>query len=428
MSTENKDSDAQISVRTYAYDFEIDVDDDTTHTAVMRLVGDGHRVLELGPATGYMSKALRDHQSCSIVAIEKDNDMAMCAAQYCERVVVGDLDTMDLDHVLGEDRFDVILAADVLEHLKDPLDVLQRLRRFLVADKGFFVVSLPNVSHGSVRLALFEGKFAYTDAGLLDRTHLRFFTKASIEQLFDDAELAIVEMHRRVLNIDASEVQFDRDKISTELVKEVEGDPDASTYQFVIKAIPLEYRGLREVQRHVRSLALALDNAEREIQRTEQEVQRTEQEVQRLTSELHEDDPQVQSLRDALAALAEREGEIRGRLIDAHDQVLRRDEHIKHLNGEFDRLRAERDDRRERAEQENQELWKAQNEAREIIQARDDEVRLLRVRLGRIVSSRPMRLWYSLGRFPLARGIVERRTMGYQEAVDQAKSRGVEHP
>jgi 2-polyprenyl-3-methyl-5-hydroxy-6-metoxy-1,4-benzoquinol methylase len=298
------------------YEFEIDLESDTTHARVVRLVGRDRRVLELGPATGYMSRVLRD-RGCSVVGIEVDPAMAKQATRYAERVIVGDLDTMDLDSDLGEDRFDVIVAADVLEHLKDPLAALRRLRAFLAPD-GFFVISLPNVAHGSVRLALLGGHFTYQKTGLLDETHLRFFTRESVDRLLDEAELGAAEIHHQELSIDASEVPFKRDAVSEELLHELERDPDAQTYQFVIKAIPLEVHGLREMQRRMRELAH--ENA-------------------RLRSL----EPQVRTLQDAVAAMSGREGRVRGALIQAHEEALQRDEEIDRLQRELLPLRTAMD-------------------------------------------------------------------------------------
>jgi len=235
------------------YAQRIDLGSGSTHARVVHLVGSDRRVLELGPAAGHMSSILRE-RGCTVVGIEIDPRMATDAAQYCERVIVGDLDTLDLDAELGSDRFDAIVAADVLEHLKDPHAVLQKLREFLAPD-GFFVISLPNVAHGSVRLALLEGHFPYQRVGLLDTTHLRFFTRESIDQLLDEAELGAAEIYHQELNIDASEVPFDPDGVPAEVFQALKSDPDARIYQFVIKAIPFETKGMRELQRRMRELA-----------------------------------------------------------------------------------------------------------------------------------------------------------------------------
>ena len=302
------------------YDFEIDLDTDSTHARIVRLVGADRRVLELGPATGYMSRAFQE-RGCSVVGIEVDPGMAERAEQYCERVIVGDLDTIDLDEELGSDRFDVIVAADVLEHLKDPLAALRRLREFL-APGGCFVISLPNVAHGSVRLALLEGHFQYQRLGLLDATHLRFFTRESLEELLDEADLAMAEIYHQQLNIDASEVPFDRDAVSPEVMEQLKQDPDAQTYQFVIRAIPFELPGMRAMQGRIRDLAT--ENAR-----------------------LREVVVQQRELQEALAAITSREGQLRASLLDTHEQLFQRDQEISQLREELlplrrtlDRLRA----------------------------------------------------------------------------------------
>ncbi len=292
------------------YDFAaVDFDSRSVHADVVRLVGEGARVLELGPATGYMSRAFRE-RDCSVVGIEIDPGMAERAEEFCERVVVGDLDTLDLSAELGEDRFDAIVAADVLEHLKDPLAALQSLRPFL-KDDGTFVLSIPNVAHGSVRLALLTGHFDYRDIGLLDSTHLRFFTRDSLLDLLDEAELGVIDMHRHELAIDASEVPFDAQAVPAAVREELERDPDARTYQFVVKAIPMEREGLRELQARLREMAELRVKAER-----------------------------VEELEKTLAEIAGREGELRKALIEAHDRLLRHDRAVEERDQEIEKLHA----------------------------------------------------------------------------------------
>lgn len=293
------------------YDFEtVDLDPTSVHGDVVRLVGDASRVLELGPATGYMSQVFQEG-GAAVVGIEIDAEMAKGAERFCERVIVGDLDSLDLAAELGDDRFDVIVAADVLEHLKDPLRVLKQLRRFLEPG-GSFVISVPNVAHGSVRLALMSGHFDYQDLGLLDATHLRFFTRETLEQLLDDAELGLAELHRHELNLDASEVPFDPAAVDAELRQRLERDPDARTYQFVAKAIPMERAGLREMQLRLRELA-----------------------------ELRLAAKRAEELEKKLAEIGDREGELRRALVEAHDQLLRRDEELKEQSRRVEEVLAE---------------------------------------------------------------------------------------
>jgi 2-polyprenyl-3-methyl-5-hydroxy-6-metoxy-1,4-benzoquinol methylase len=401
---------------THQYDFVVDLDSDNTHANVIRLVGEGRRVLELGPASGYMSEILRE-RGCTVVGVELDADMASQAARFCERVIVGDLDTLDLDEELGEDRFDVIVAADVLEHLKDPLQALRALRAFL-RPEGYFVASLPNIAHASVRLALLEGRFDYRDLGLLDRTHLRFFTHQSIALLFDEAELAVLEIHRQDAPIDTTEIAVDLDAVPAEVLRELKRDPDASTYQFVIKAVPLAAPGMRELQSRLREQALGRDAAERELTLAKDAAERLAKDAAEREHALTA--PRIRELEEALAAISGREGMIRMALIDAHDQTLRRDEQIDELNGklrenveELKRLRAEGVELRER---------RAADEAQLV--ARAEESRRLRVRLERILDSPPARMYARLGRLPLLRSVVRRRTAGYEQAVQDVRRSG----
>jgi 2-polyprenyl-3-methyl-5-hydroxy-6-metoxy-1,4-benzoquinol methylase len=380
------------------YDFEtIDLDSGSTHADVVLLTGEDHRVLELGPATGYMSRAFVE-RGCSVVCVELDPEMAERAAEHCERVIVGDLDTLDWDAELGDDRFDVIVAADVLEHLKDPLHVLTVLRERLTED-GYFVVSLPNIAHGSVRLALLGGHFDYREIGLLDSTHLHFFTRESIGRMLDDAELGIVVLNRHELNLDASEVPFDDDVVPAELRAELEADPDSRTYQFVVKAVPMARSGMRELQRELRQLVEQRDAARRELV---EQRDAAEREIAELRGRI----ARVAELEQAFAELSGREGELRRALVDAHDQLLRRDAELERAQtGRVEELQAE--------------LRAAVDHAGLQISVRDDEITRLRVRLDRILQSPPVRLYSKLRVLPGFRGVAAQRTAGFAAEVEK---------
>lgn len=309
------DASAQQNKSESRYDFEgIDLDSDSVHADVVKLVDAGSRVLELGPATGYMTHAFTE-RGCTVVGIELDPDMAAKAEQFTERMIVGDIDGLDLAQELGEERFDAIVAADVLEHLRDPLKALVELKKFLKPD-GSFVISFPNVAHGSVRLSLLSGRFDYQDIGLLDSTHLRFFTRESFEELLDEAELGLAVLHRHELNLDASEVPFDIDTVPPEVRERLESDPDARTYQYVVKAKPMSEAGLREIQARLRELA---------------ELREVTGEVEALNRVVDEREKRIAELESTIAEVGGREGELRRALIEAHDQLLRRDAEIESM-------------------------------------------------------------------------------------------------
>jgi 2-polyprenyl-3-methyl-5-hydroxy-6-metoxy-1,4-benzoquinol methylase len=197
------------------------------------MVGSNKRVLEVGCAGGHMTEALQ-HQGCRVVGIDVDPEAAT-ASRFAEDVIMVDLDRDDLVEKLGDRRFDVALFGDVLEHLRDPLELVRRVRELLVPG-GYVVVSVPNVTHVDVRLALLEGRFEYRDLGLLDRTHLRFFTADSIEDLLRDAGLIPIEHQRIVVQPFCTEVGANA-QLPPEVLDIALRDPEALTYQFVIKAV-----------------------------------------------------------------------------------------------------------------------------------------------------------------------------------------------
>lgn len=213
---------------------EFQDDPASTHSKVVSLVPPATRVLEFGCATGYMSKVLKDRLACTVVGVEIDPEAAALAEQHTERVIVGDAEKIDYAAELAGEEFDVVLFADVLEHLKQPADVLRRVRPF-VAENGVVVASIPNIAHASVRLALLGGEFRYREWGLLDDTHLRFFTRASIQDLLEETGYVVTHWLRQRLDVGETEIQVPQ---VPEAVREwLASDPEATTYQFVLRAL-----------------------------------------------------------------------------------------------------------------------------------------------------------------------------------------------
>jgi 2-polyprenyl-3-methyl-5-hydroxy-6-metoxy-1,4-benzoquinol methylase len=166
------------------------------HRLVLDEVPDGARVLDIGCATGYLAAEL-SRRGCTVDGIELDPAAAEQARTHCREVTVGDLEApatqAEVQRMLAGTRVggpDFIICADVLEHLHDPWTVLAWLRT-LLAPGGRAVVSVPNIAHWTARRALLCGRFDYTDHGLLDRTHLRFFTRASAAELARHAGFAV---------------------------------------------------------------------------------------------------------------------------------------------------------------------------------------------------------------------------------------------
>jgi methionine biosynthesis protein MetW len=160
------------------------------HRLVLEAVPLGARVLDVGCATGYLAAELAARGS-AVVGVEADPAAAAEAAAACERVVTGDVESADCRAALaGLAPFDAIVCADVLEHLRDPWTALGSLAP-LLRSGGRAVLSVPNIGHWTARRALLRGRFPYAAHGLFDRTHLRFFTRASARELAAAAGLRV---------------------------------------------------------------------------------------------------------------------------------------------------------------------------------------------------------------------------------------------
>ncbi len=158
----------------------------SSHSVILRYLpaGAGQKVLDVGAADGYLAEALV-RRGFHVTCLERDPGLAAAAAGRCSRVLVADLER---ELPLLDGPFDVIVCGDVLEHLSDPGRVLASLRESLRED-GIILVSVPNVAHLWVRLGLLFGRFEYADRGILDRGHLRFFTRRTFLRLLRDAKL-----------------------------------------------------------------------------------------------------------------------------------------------------------------------------------------------------------------------------------------------
>jgi len=188
------------------YDHPLDMAADNSASLILRRIGARSRVLEFGPASGYMTQYMKQELNCNITCIELNAQDAAMAANYCERMIVADLDDLSWSRQLTGMEFDHIIFADVLEHLRFSPQVLQAAVEFL-AHNGTVLTSIPNIGHNAVLMDLLQGKFAYHSLGLLDNTHIRFFTKESILSMLTDAGLSPIEWLGTVVVPEETEFQ-----------------------------------------------------------------------------------------------------------------------------------------------------------------------------------------------------------------------------
>jgi 2-polyprenyl-3-methyl-5-hydroxy-6-metoxy-1,4-benzoquinol methylase len=210
-------------------------EENDAHSCLLRMVGFNKRVLEAGCASGHVSEAL-SKQGCSVVGVEIDANVVLPAKQWVERVIIGNFDDGELWKELEGEMFDAVLFGDVLEHLKTPLETLLESLRHL-SPTGAVVISVPNIAHADVKIALLNGKFPYADSGLLDRTHIHFFTKESLLELIRAAGLVPVEFNRVTVPVFATEIGVKEGDVDGPALAAILADRESETYQFVLKAV-----------------------------------------------------------------------------------------------------------------------------------------------------------------------------------------------
>ena len=166
-------------------------------------------VLEFGCASGYLTRYLSEEKHCEVYACEIDTSAAKSAAKYAKDIYVGDCESLEWTKIFGNYKFDFILFTDVLEHLRDPTTVLKN-SLLLLKQEGVVCASIPNVAYKTVLIDLIKyDLFEYKPRGILDSTHLRFFTEKTIQSFFEVNGLDIEEFHHYKSSVVKNEKQLD---------------------------------------------------------------------------------------------------------------------------------------------------------------------------------------------------------------------------
>ncbi len=283
------------------YDYRIDLSvENNSHTQLIRRVPKASEVLEMGCATGYMSEVLKRELGCHVTGVEYDEEAAGRAREHVDELIVADVDSAGWDAPLVGRRFDVVTCADIIEHLKHPLAFLQTLRKYLKTD-GKLLVSVPNSAHVAIRLELLEGRLTYEDDGLLDRTHVHFYTHASLAALLRRAGFSIDEFSYTFHDLPDELIGERLARVGLQLTEKalsVFHAPDAVAYQFIVAAgvaespradtvVELHDLPLRDSMEVYRNLLAELDATRRVVRARDAEIADYRREIEgyRLTLE-----------------------------------------------------------------------------------------------------------------------------------------------
>lgn len=209
---------------------------------VIDMVGHGKRVLELGPGPGSITRHLKAN-GCRVTALEIDTAAIEIVSPFCEQIHHCDLNAPQWPLLLAEaEKFSVLVAADVFEHIYDPWTVLKQACTLLAPD-GCMVISLPHVAHSAVMACLLNEDFSYQSWGLLDKTHIRFWGLKNMQLLFADAGLKIIQAEFVVRSPEQTEFAHFWHQLPGASRSALSNHRFGNVYQVVIRAVPLSAGG-----------------------------------------------------------------------------------------------------------------------------------------------------------------------------------------
>ncbi|HEY9101382.1 class I SAM-dependent methyltransferase [Chitinimonas sp.] len=220
----------------YERDVRMDAEDSLSH--VVSLVEADGPILDVGTGSGALGRYFQDRGRPEIDGITYNPEEAERAGDAYRQMFVLDLTKTQWQGALGERRYRYIVCADVLEHLPEPESLLPTLLS-LLSDDGELIVSIPNVSYVGILGGLMAGRFDYANEGLLDRTHLRFFTRQSLLAMLGAAGLTVTAWRSVARPLPASEfAQHQLERLPLAVSRYLHSLADAHAYQFVLRAKP----------------------------------------------------------------------------------------------------------------------------------------------------------------------------------------------
>lgn len=199
------------------------------------------KIIEIGCSSGALAREFKNNSvDCHWLGIDIDENYAKLARRFCDNTMAMDIESADSEFFESQADRDCWIFGDTLEHLKDPWKILNSIREVL-PKTGCVVACIPNAQHWSLIAKLSMGDFRYEDSGLLDKTHLRWFTKTTIIELFTSTGFRIASGMPRIFS------EPNRDKalpMIGEIAKAFGGDPniamnDAMPLQYVVRADPV---------------------------------------------------------------------------------------------------------------------------------------------------------------------------------------------
>ncbi|RMW99716.1 methyltransferase domain-containing protein [Allofranklinella schreckenbergeri] len=221
----------------HVYLRHIDEGERTSLSVLVGKIGSGASVLDVGCGSGALGQYLHEHRQCTVDGVTFNAAEAEMARASYRKVEVADLERSPLTQLFPGMRYDCIVCADVLEHLRQPEAMLRDMAA-LLNEGGQLLISIPNTAYAGLLAELMEGEFLYREEGLLDATHVRHVTRKSLLRLLEQAgwQVTALEVIERALQESEFKTPFDR--LPPAVARHLLARGDALTYQFIATAQP----------------------------------------------------------------------------------------------------------------------------------------------------------------------------------------------
>jgi 2-polyprenyl-3-methyl-5-hydroxy-6-metoxy-1,4-benzoquinol methylase len=221
------------------YDFTLDMQTKNSNSTILNGIKPESSILEVGCAHGRMTKYLKETLKCNVDIIEIDEEAGKIASQWARNNWLGEVDgNIESSRAFAEamsvtgEFYDYIVFADVLEHLIHPDQVLTKCKSAL-SMSGSVWISIPNVAYNGVIAGLINNNFTYRETGLLDNTHLRFFTYHSLKKFVEKAGFKVVTEHNLINSAKNSEFKTTYTEVPPMIASFLRTRPMGEVYQFV---------------------------------------------------------------------------------------------------------------------------------------------------------------------------------------------------
>lgn len=266
------------------YDFELDIKGENSLSLIINNLNKDTVILEFGPANGRLTRYLKEKMNCDVYLVEMDEQAGKEALMFGKDLVIGDIESYEWFERYKAIKFDHIIFADVLEHLNNPLKAL-KLSKQCLKDTGTILISVPNLAHNAVAIDLLNNKFSYTTVGLLDDTHIHFFTKNSLDKMVNDAGLFVSKEMGTTADVGTIEIK--------NTINDVKGISPffwntrqyGNVYQYVYELVTKEIKKVSYIQKQQKKYFFQLyynKNSEWSEDKTEKQYINADNDIQRI--------------------------------------------------------------------------------------------------------------------------------------------------